>query len=134
VTRCPPDVEAAVYFSCLEAVQNATKHSGATRITIDIAGRFDVDGAGAVELTVSDDGRGFDTTRRTGNGLSNITDRIESVQGSVSITSAVGRGTTIRGRIPTAASTLKVDSGPGRPLEHQQRDANRVAALPIAGG
>ena len=39
VPRCPPDVEAAVYFSCLEAVQNATKHSGATRITIDIRGR-----------------------------------------------------------------------------------------------
>ena len=40
VPRCPPEVEAAVYFSCLEAVQNACKHSGATRITIDIRGRF----------------------------------------------------------------------------------------------
>ena len=61
-----------MYFSCLEAVQNASKHSGAARITIDIRGRFGADGTGEIELTVTDDGRGFDATRRTGNGLLNI--------------------------------------------------------------
>ena len=134
VPRCPPDVEAAVYFSCLEAVQNASKHSGGTRITIDILGRFGADGTGMIELTVADDGRGFDTTRRTGNGLLNIVDRIESVQGSVSIISAAGTGTTIRARIPAAADALEMTSGSTRMVHGQPPDASRVAILPIAGG
>jgi signal transduction histidine kinase len=127
-------VEAAVYFSCLEAVQNASKHSGGTRITIDILGRFGADGTGMIELTVADDGRGFDTTRRTGNGLLNIVDRIESVRGSVSIISAAGTGTTIRARIPAAADALEMTSGSTRMVPGQPPDASRVAILPIAGG
>ena len=134
VPRCPPDVEAAVYFSCLEAVQNACKHSGAALITIDIRGRFGAGGTGEIELTVTDDGRGFDTTRRTGNGLLNISDRIECVQGSVSITSALGNGTTIRARIPTAANTLELTSGPPGMVADQPPDAAQVATTRIAGG
>jgi signal transduction histidine kinase len=115
VPRCPPDVEAAVYFSCLEAVQNASKHSQATLITIDIRGRFGDDGSGEIGLTVTDDGRGFDTARRTGNGLINICDRIECVQGTVSITSNPGHGTLIQARIPTsihhAVSADEIGSG-----------------------
>ena len=95
-----------MYFSCLEAVQNACKHSGATRITIDIRGRFRADGTGNIALAVTDDGRGFDTARRSGNGLLNISDRIDCVLGSASITSAVGNGTTIQATIPCAANTL----------------------------
>ena len=125
VPRCAPDVEAAVYFSCLEAVQNASKHSGATRITIDIRGRSGADGTGEIELAVTDDGRGFDPTGRTGNGLLNISDRIECVRGSVSITSTVGHGTTIRARIPTAAYTLETDSGSARSVEDQAPGASR---------
>lgn len=134
VPRCAPDVEAAVYFSCLEAVQNASKHSGATRITIDIRGRSGADGTGGIELAVTDDGRGFDPTGRTGNGLLNISDRIECVRGSVSITSTVGHGTTIQARIPTAAYTLETDSGSARSVEDQAPGASRVALLPIGEG
>jgi signal transduction histidine kinase len=134
VPRCPPDVEAAVYFSCLEAVQNACKHSAATRIDIDIVGRFGVDGTGVIELTITDDGRGFDTTRRTGNGLLNISDRIECVQGSVSITSTVGTGTSIRAEIPTTPGTLDIPPGSPRTVDEHQRDASQVVVLPITGG
>ncbi|MET0864948.1 MAG: ATP-binding protein, partial [Nakamurella sp.] len=98
--RCSPDVEAAVYFTALEAVQNATKHSGGSRISIDLRV---TGGGGAIELTVADDGTGFDSTTRSGNGLFNITDRIECVLGSVSISSDLGRGTTVRATIPLAA-------------------------------
>lgn len=101
--RCPADVEAAVYFSCLEAVQNAGKHSGAAAVRIEIDGRFGPGGAGEIDVTVADDGRGFDVDERTGSGLLNIRDRIESVRGTVSITSVPGRGTTIRSWIPTAS-------------------------------
>ena len=134
VPRCPPDVEAAVYFSALEAVQNACKHSGATRITIDVQGRFHPDGTGEIVMNVTDDGRGFDTTRRTGNGLLNISDRIECVQGSISITSAVGNGTTIRTRIPCAANILAMTHGPALMVEDQPPATSQMTVLPIAGG
>jgi signal transduction histidine kinase len=131
--RCPPDVEAAVYFSCLEAVQNAGKHSGAARIAIDIRGRFGADGSGEIGFTVSDDGKGFDATRRTGNGLLNISDRIESVRGGVSITSAPGTGTTIRGRIPTIANPDEPASGPLGTVDDRPPDTPRVAVAPVGG-
>jgi signal transduction histidine kinase len=102
VPRCPPDVEAAVYFSCLEAVQNASKHSHAARISIEIRGRFGADGSGEIAISVIDDGDGFDPALRTGNGLLNICDRIECVQGTVTITSRPGQGTSIHARIPTS--------------------------------
>lgn len=99
--RLPAEAEAALYFCALEAVQNATKHSGAGLITIDI--RHDHDGGtDSVVLTVADDGRGF-RGEASGGGLSNIRDRIESLQGTVSISSAPTQGTTIRVTIPMIA-------------------------------
>jgi glucose-6-phosphate-specific signal transduction histidine kinase len=126
-----------VYFCCLEAVQNAGKHSGASGITIDIHGWPD---SGSIEFTVHDDGRGFDIGRIPGNGLANIRDRIESLQGTVSINSIMGEpdssappgmsgqmsddgvgtsggersGTTIRAQIPLPASVFASDQ-PGGP-------------------
>jgi signal transduction histidine kinase len=97
VPRCPPAVEAAIYFCALEAVQNATKHSAANRITIDIRRR---NGTGPIQLTVTDDGRGFTLDRPSTGGLANIRDRIESVQGTVSILANVPSGTTVRALIP----------------------------------
>jgi signal transduction histidine kinase len=129
--RCPPDVEAAVYFTCLEAVQNATKHSRATKITIDIRLRH-VAGASRIELAVADNGTGFDVTRRTGNGLFNITDRIECVLGSASIESTPGQGTTVRAAIPLADSR---SNGPSRSNNPAQQDQPATArdVVPIAG-
>ena len=130
--RCPLEVEAAVYFTCLEAVQNACKHSGATCITIDIRGRFGGGNGppGEIELTVVDDGRGFDTSARTGNGLSNIGDRIDCVRGVVSITSSDGNGTAIRASIPALPLTVENDST----AADRSPGAARVAAPSIVGG
>jgi signal transduction histidine kinase len=114
VPRCEPAVEAAVYFCCLEAVQNATKHSGAARIVIDVCGRFDAAGVGNIELTVTDDGHGFQSDCTTGNGLANIRDRIESVQGTITIQSATGQGTTVRALIPTARTQGSAGTSSGR--------------------
>ncbi len=99
VPRCAPAVEAAIYFCALEAVQNATKHSGADRITIDIRR---LSGTGPIELTVTDDGHGFALDRPSTGGLANIRDRIESVQGTVSVLSNIPAGTTVRALIPLA--------------------------------
>lgn len=102
--RFTAETEAALYFCALEAVQNATKHSGGTHITIDIR-RVSENGADRVVLTVADDGDGF-VPRPSRGGLSNIRDRIESLQGFVTITSALSQGTVIRAEIPCSVVSL----------------------------
>jgi signal transduction histidine kinase len=97
VARYRADVEVAAYFCCLEAVQNAAKHSGATAITLDIRTGDD----GSLMFTVEDDGAGFDLcTHSSGSGLTNMRDRIEAVNGSLVTRSSPTSGTRIEGRIP----------------------------------
>jgi signal transduction histidine kinase len=95
--RRPQDQEAAVFFSCLEAVQNAVKHAGpGVRMSISL----EPAAGGGIAFTVSDDGYGFDLERAgSGTGLANIRDRIEAVGGHVRITSAPGRGTIVAGTV-----------------------------------
>ena len=72
-------VETAVYFCCLEAVQNAGKHAGAKRVIIDL--REEPEG---LVLTVEDDGKGFgEQPPRPGVGLANMRDRIEALGGTL---------------------------------------------------
>jgi len=108
VRRYPPQVEATVYFCCLEAVQNASKHSAATAITIDLRG-----GPDGIAFTVTDDGAGFVPGRSAG-GLANMRDRVESLQGTVTVESAPGHGTVIRASVPSAV-TADAPSGSGPP-------------------
>jgi signal transduction histidine kinase len=100
--RYAAEIENAVYFSCLEAMQNASQHAGAgTAVRITIAERND-----NLCFDVRDDGAGFapDATR-PGVGLISIRDRVAAVRGDVSIESTPGRGTHINGRIPLTAPT-----------------------------
>ena len=93
-------VEAALYFCCLEALQNAAKHSGARRVSIRIGPAQD----GLLALTVADDGCGFDTAHgHQGAGLANMRDRIEAAGGLISVDSQPGRGTALEVRMPAAA-------------------------------
>ena len=95
IGRYPARLEAAAYFCCLEALQNATKHAGATRIRICL--RHDGD---ELVLTVEDDGTGFDTASSlSGSGLSNMRDRMEALDGTLLVTSS-DRGTRIRAALP----------------------------------
>jgi two-component system, NarL family, sensor kinase len=94
--RYPPQVEAAVYFSCLEAVKNAATHAGARRVRVAIQ-----NGGGRLRFTVEDDGQGFDPTRTgDGRGLSNLDDRLAGLGGQLTIDAAVGRGTRLVGELP----------------------------------
>jgi signal transduction histidine kinase len=97
IGRHPPEVESAVYYCCLEAIQNATKHGGpATRITVILEER-------AAELTfrISDDGPGFDTSKvHPGAGLENMRERLGALDGSFAIVASPGRGTTVSGSVP----------------------------------
>lgn len=97
--RFSQDVEAAVYFSCLEALQNVTKYAQASRVTIAIT-RSD----GRLRFEVRDDGVGFDTRSASqGSGLQGIADRLDALGGTVAITSAAGSGTTVSGTVPVEA-------------------------------
>ena len=96
VDRLPEEVEASFYFFGLEAMQNAVKHSGASRITIRL-----ITSRGAC-MQVGDDGRGFASTATTGSGLDNMRDRIESVGGTLLIESRPGAGSTLIARVPSS--------------------------------
>jgi signal transduction histidine kinase len=99
VGRLPRQVEAALYFFAMEAVQNAAKHSGggATHVRLGADDQ-------AWQLTVQDEGAGFDPAdvRRgeSGAGMVNMRDRIDAVGGSVSVESRPGRGTTVTAVVP----------------------------------
>jgi signal transduction histidine kinase len=102
VGRYPPEVEAAVYFCCLEAMQNAGKHAGeGSKIDVTV---FEDDGA--LCFDVADDGAGFDTSTDaiTGHGFVNMEDRLGAIGGVLAVESAPGQGTHVRGRIPSAAT------------------------------
>src|SRR6266480_3004787 len=96
VGRHAPEIESAVYFCCLEALQNAAKYAGAgasARVRI-------WQEAGGLLFEVSDDGAGFATTDHAdGAGLTNMRDRLGAVGGSMRVESS-DRGTCIRGVVP----------------------------------
>jgi signal transduction histidine kinase len=95
--RYAPEIEAAVYFCCVEALQNAAKYAGeGARATIRLSEKED-----ALLFEVVDDGPGLDPARTTlGAGLTNMRDRIEAIGGDLRIESTLGRGTRVVGTIP----------------------------------
>ncbi|MBW0119560.1 sensor histidine kinase, partial [Pseudonocardia abyssalis] len=96
VGRHPEPVEAAVYFCCLEALQNAAKHAPGSEVEIGI-GRRD----GQLVVEVADTGPGFPAgAAPTGAGLQNMADRLGAVGGSVRWVSAPGVGTTVTATVP----------------------------------
>ena len=97
VRRYTPEIEATLYFGCLEALQNASKHAQATVITMDIR-----EAGGTVQFTVADDGRGFRPDATTG-AMAGLTDRVHAVGGSLTTHSEPGSGTTVHGTIPLRA-------------------------------
>lgn len=93
--RYPPAVEAAVYFDISEAVTNAIKHA-LPPITITLT-----EESGHLRFEVVDAGPGFDPDdARRGSGLENLRDRLDSVGGTLAITSAPGSGSIVAGDVP----------------------------------
>ncbi|HEY6652872.1 MAG TPA: histidine kinase, partial [Solirubrobacterales bacterium] len=99
VGRYPLELEAAVYFCCLEALQNAAKHASSRTVSITLVDN------GALRFAVRDDGIGFAAGgNRAGQGLTNMRDRVAAVGGSLTIESAPGEGTSVLGVIPQSRS------------------------------
>ena len=98
VGRYEQPIEAAVYFCCLEALQNAGKHAGEGSHAV-VTVRED---EGALLFEVADDGAGFDvaTGAHRGHGFVNMADRVGAIGGTISVDAAPGKGARITGRIP----------------------------------
>ena len=99
--RFDQEVEAAVYFSCLEALQNVAKYAeaGAALVTV-------TNDNGDLRFRVTDDGKGFDTAGADrGTGLQGMADRLTALGGELAVRSAPGAGTTVEGRLPVAVAS-----------------------------
>jgi signal transduction histidine kinase len=98
VGRYPQEIEAAVYFCCLEGLQNVGKHAGPDARAVTRVREDD----GHLTFEISDDGDGYDVeqARSTGTGFTNMSDRIGALGGTLTVQSAPGVGTTVRGSVP----------------------------------
>ena len=94
--RLPLDVEQALYRITQEALANVARHSHARRVDLSLVYNGD-----SVQLSVSDDGCGFDTSMKHGMGLRSIRERAGSIRGTVQIQSAPGHGTRLLVQVPT---------------------------------
>lgn len=95
IGRYPREIEAAVYFCTLEALQNVAKYAEATTAVVKLDER-----AGSLVFEIRDDGRGFDmSTTSHGTGMQGMSDRLDAIGGTLHITSAPGRGTVVLGEI-----------------------------------
>jgi signal transduction histidine kinase len=101
VSRYPQDLEAAIYFCCLEALQNVTKYANASHAWVRLS-----HDAGSLRFEIGDDGDGFDRSAVDfGSGLQGMADRLEALGGSLDVSSSPGGGTTVLGTLPAEAST-----------------------------
>ncbi|MET1010860.1 MAG: histidine kinase [Actinomycetota bacterium] len=99
IGRYPQEAEAAVYFSCLEALQNVAKYANASSASVRLRHEN-----GILTFEVVDDGRGFDpAAAERGSGLQGIADRLAALGGRLDVRSAPGAGATLAGTIPVMA-------------------------------
>lgn len=110
LARLPAPVEAALYFCCMEAVQNAAKHSGAGTVSVRVN-----EDSYRWRLTVTDDGTGFDQNHAaaaSGVGLANMRDRLDAVGGTVEVASLERTGTTVTAVVPRPDEAVSAHGTP----------------------
>jgi signal transduction histidine kinase len=105
--RQSAEIEAAVYFCCVEALQNAARHAGPrAEATVHVW----VEDA-SLRFEVADNGVGFsDGVASRGAGLTNMSDRLGALGGSLQVESAPGAGTRVRGTVPVRASEERLQA------------------------
>jgi signal transduction histidine kinase len=95
IGRYPQEVETAVYFCTLEALQNAAKYAAANQVVVRLT-----DQGGELAFAIEDDGVGFDpASTPPGTGLQNMADRLAALGGAVEVRSTPGAGTTVHGHL-----------------------------------
>jgi signal transduction histidine kinase len=105
--RYAPEVEAGVYFCCLEALQNAAKHAPGAPVRVRLSSEH-----GWLAFAVQDEGPGFDPgAAPPGAGLLNMADRMGALGGALTVQTAPGAGTTVSGRAPLRRGTAAPPAG-----------------------
>jgi signal transduction histidine kinase/uncharacterized protein YoaH (UPF0181 family) len=97
--RLAESVEVAAYYVVSEALTNAAKHSGATKVTVDVEVRDH-----ALRVTVCDDGAGGAEPAR-GSGLLGLKDRAEAIGGTVTLESRRNLGTSLVAELPLGSTS-----------------------------
>lgn len=119
IGRHPAAIEAAVYYCCVEALQNVAKHAGPDATAhVEVTARD-----GLLVFTVSDDGRGLaaaptpvgDTASGAGQGMLNIADRLGALGGTVSVGAAPRGGVVVHGEVPVNGGGDASDGSYGDP-------------------
>jgi signal transduction histidine kinase len=106
IGRIGQDTEAAVYFCCLEALQNIGKYARASQARTCLRAQN-----GNLSFTVSDDGAGYDARHTPlGSGQRNMADRLAAQGGRLEVRSAPSQGTIITGHLPVPAAKLAATS------------------------
>jgi PAS domain S-box-containing protein len=106
VRRLPPPIEVAAYYVVSEALTNAAKHAQASVVNVELDTHD-----GILQLAIRDDGIGGADAAR-GSGMVGLSDRIEAVGGTFTVSSQPGHGTHIRVEIPLATETPKSVEAP----------------------
>lgn len=97
-TQLLDSLQRTVFLIFKESVNNAAKYSNANRIDVSLEKQDHV-----LVMKVKDDGQGFDEKKvRAGNGLRNLRERAKEINGSIKLTSQIGKGTEIELRLPIA--------------------------------
>jgi signal transduction histidine kinase len=108
LTRHGEQVEAAVYFCCLEALQNAAKHAPQASVVVVLE-----EDSQELRFAVTDDGPGCDVDgMAAGAGMQNMADRLGAIGGTLELRSAPGQGTTVSGRVPRNAPPMTTVTSP----------------------
>jgi signal transduction histidine kinase len=99
----PPDVKLCVFRVVQEALQNALKYSRAREVSVHLAGEPQ-----RLALTIVDNGVGFDVDAAWGRGLGliSMSERLEMIDGTISIRSAPGAGTRLDVLVPLHGTKL----------------------------
>jgi signal transduction histidine kinase len=93
--RFGEQIEATAWYVLAEALSNVVKHAGASEVQVSLSQQD-----GRLGLVICDDGCGFGRDRPRGLGLISVSDRLDTVGGSLAISSAAGLGTSVCVHIP----------------------------------
>lgn len=95
--RFGEQIEVTAWYVLAEALSNVVKHAGASEVEVSLSQQD-----GWLGLVIRDDGCGFDPGRPRGLGLTGLSDRLDTVGGSLTITSGAGLGTSVCAQIPVS--------------------------------
>jgi signal transduction histidine kinase len=113
--RFGEQVEVTAWYVLAEALSNVVKHAGASEVEVSLSQED-----GTLGLVIRDDGCGFDLDRPRGLGLTGLSDRLDTVGGSLTINSGAGLGTSVCVHIPVGHDQ---ESGPGQVAGRERADA-----------